>query len=29
VMGEPEAFRFDAKGSLYPMLGKAHAHAEA
>lgn len=29
VVGEPEAFRFDAKGSLYPMLGKAHAHAEA
>ena len=28
VAGEPEAFRFDAKGSLYPMLGRAHARAE-
>lgn len=29
VVGQPEAFRFDAKGNLYPMLGrhKEHAHA--
>jgi hypothetical protein len=29
VVGEPEAFKFDAKGTLYPMLGKSHAHATA
>ncbi|MBI1398056.1 MAG: DUF2088 domain-containing protein [Betaproteobacteria bacterium] len=29
IMGEPEPFRFDAKGTLYPMLAKQHAHATA
>ena len=29
VMGEPEPFRFDAKGTLYPMLGRHHEHATA
>lgn len=27
VVGEPEAFKFDAKGTLYPMLGKHHETA--
>jgi hypothetical protein len=29
IVGEPEAFKFDAKGTLYPMLGKHHEHAVA
>lgn len=29
VMGEPEPFKFDAKGTLYPMLGRHHEHATA
>ena len=29
VIGEPEAFKFDAKGTLYPMLAKKHEHAPA
>lgn len=29
VVGEPEAFKFDAKGNLYPMLGKHHEPAHA
>ncbi len=27
VVGEPEAFKFDAKGTLYPMLAKHHETA--
>lgn len=27
VVGEPEAFKFDAKGTLYPMLAKHHEAA--
>lgn len=29
IVGEPEPFKFDAKGTLYPMLGRHHAHAPA
>jgi len=29
VIGELEPFKFDAKGTLYPMLGKHHEHATA
>jgi len=29
VVGEPEPFKFDAKGSLYPMLARAHEPAHA
>ena len=29
VVGEPEPFRFDGKGTLYPMLGRHHEHATA
>jgi hypothetical protein len=29
VVGEPEALKFDAKGTLYPMLAKTHEHAPA
>ena len=29
VVGEPEPFRFDAKGTLYPMLGRHHEHVTA
>ena len=29
VVGEPEPFKFDAKGTLYPMLGRHHEHATA
>jgi hypothetical protein len=27
VVGEPEALKFDAKGTLYPMLAKQHEAA--
>ena len=27
VVGEPEPLKFDAKGTLYPMLGKHPEHA--
>ena len=26
IVGEPEPLKFDAKGVLYPMLAKHHAH---
>ncbi len=29
IVGELEPFKFDAKGTLYPMLGKHHEHATA
>lgn len=29
ILGEPEAFKFDAKGSLYPMLAPHREHAPA
>jgi hypothetical protein len=29
IVGELEAFKFDAKGTLYPMLGKHREHATA
>jgi hypothetical protein len=29
VIGEPEAFKFDAKGNLYPMLARSHEPAHA
>lgn len=29
VVGEPAPFKFDAKGTLYPMLGRHHEHATA
>jgi hypothetical protein len=29
VVGEPEPFRFDGKGTLYPMLGRHREHATA
>ncbi len=29
VVGEPEPLKFDAKGTLYPMLAKKHEHAPA
>lgn len=29
IVGELEPFKFDAKGTLYPMLGRHHEHATA
>ena len=29
IVGQPEPLKFDAKGNLYPMLGKVEAHAHA
>jgi hypothetical protein len=29
VVGQPEPLKFDAKGVLYPMLGKMETHAHA
>jgi len=29
IIGEAEPFKFDAKGTIYPMLGKHHDHAHA
>jgi len=29
IVGEPEPFKFDAKGTLYPMLGQHREHAPA
>jgi hypothetical protein len=29
IVGSPEAFKFDAKGNLYPMLGRQREHAAA
>jgi hypothetical protein len=29
IVGEPESFKFDAKGTLYPMLARAHEAAHA
>ena len=29
IIGSPEPFKFDAKGNLYPMLGKHREHAAA
>jgi len=29
IVGEAEPMKFDTKGTLYPMLGKLHAHAHA
>ncbi len=29
IVGEPEPLRFDAKGTLYPMLARQHEHATA
>jgi len=29
IVGSPEPFKFDAKGNLYPMLGKHREHAAA
>jgi hypothetical protein len=29
IVGEPEAFKFDAKGNLYPMLAPQREHAPA
>jgi hypothetical protein len=29
IVGQPEAMKFDAKGTLYPMLAKHREHATA
>jgi hypothetical protein len=29
IVGEPEPFKFDAKGVIYPMLGTHREHAHA
>jgi hypothetical protein len=29
IVGEPAPFKFDAKGTIYPMLGQHHDHAHA
>jgi hypothetical protein len=29
IVGELEPFKFDAKGTLYPMLGRHHEHVSA
>jgi hypothetical protein len=29
IVGDLEAFKFDAKGTLYPMLGRHKEHAPA
>jgi hypothetical protein len=29
IVGQPEAMKFDAKGTLYPMLAKSREHATA
>jgi hypothetical protein len=29
IIGEPAPFKFDAKGTIYPMLGQHHDHAHA